>query len=154
MKILSWSIALALALLLSGCMARGSTPEQQAAREQNDKLLEEARAGKIKWIDYARESNANAMKAYPRDNSPETQEGLAYRVVLAQQVDEKKITPEQFDYEWKKYLADQHRQAMANAAAILAASPQPIIMQQPIIPFAPIPHPVSCFTTGNVTTCY
>jgi hypothetical protein len=137
-----WFTALAMTFLLTGCLARGPTPEQLAVRDQNNELLDEARAGKIKWIDYARQSNANFTSVYPNANYPQTQEALSYRIVLAQRVDDKKLTPEEFDYEWKHYLADQNRQAMANAAMIMAATPPPVAY-----------HPTTCITTGIITTC-
>lgn len=142
MRFVSGLVILALVLLLSGCAARGLTPEQQAVRDQNSVLLEEAKAGKIKWIDYARQSNASVISAYPRASSLSAQEFFAYRVLLAQRVDAKQITPEEFDYDVKKYLADERRQALTNAAIISAATPQPVVSR-----------PVTCITTGYVTTC-
>jgi len=123
MRFVSGLAILALVLLLSGCAARGLTPEQQAVTDQNRELLEEAKAGKIKWIDYARQSNANVISVFPRASSLFAQEFFAYRVLLAQSVDAKQITPEEFDYDWKKYLADHQRRS------------------------------VICITTGFVTTC-
>jgi hypothetical protein len=123
------------------------TPEQQAVRYQNKELLEEAKAGTIKWTDYAKQANANAAGVIPNSDNLFWQEAFAYRVVLAQKVDEKQITPEEFDYEFKKYLADEQRQRVTNAALIAASMPQPIVTQ-PIIP-----RPVTCITNSFVTTC-
>ena len=94
MKIVYCAITLAIGLLLTGCLGAGPTPEQIEVRAQNDELLAEAKAGKIKWVDFARAANANAGRLSPNFTTPEIQEAFAYRVLLAQQVDEKKITPE------------------------------------------------------------
>jgi hypothetical protein len=67
--------------------------------------------------------------------------------VLAQKVDEKQITPEEMDYDFKKYLADEQRQRATNAALIAASMPQPVVAQ-PIIP-----RPVTCITNSFFTTC-
>jgi hypothetical protein len=134
---------LALALFVSGCAPRGLTPEQQAVRDQNKELLEEAKAGKIKWTDYANQANANAAPVIRNSDSLFWQEAFAYRVLLAQKVDEKQITPEEFDYDFKKYLADEQRRRVTNAALIAASMPQPIVTQ-PIIP-----RPVTCITTAS-----
>ena len=124
MRFVSGLVILALVLLLSGCAARGLTPEQQAVTDQNRELLEEAKAGKIKWVDYAKQSYANVISVYPRASSLFAQEFSAYRVLLAQRVDAKQITPEEFDYEWKKYANDH--------------------LSRPR---------TTCITTGVVTTC-
>ncbi len=70
-------------------------------------------------------------------DSPEIQEALAYRLVLAQEVDTHQITPKQFDCEWKKYIADLHREDVNREIAIMAATTPT----------------VTCFSTGHVTTC-
>jgi hypothetical protein len=147
MRLISGLALLILGLLLSGCMARGLTPEQQAVREQNNELRQEAMAGKIKWVDFARQANANAAVVLSNSSSLNIQEAFAYRVLLAQRVDEKQITAEEFDYHWAKFLADQRQQAVANAALIAASIPQPVIAQ-PVIS-----RPVTCITNGFLTTC-
>jgi hypothetical protein len=134
--------ALAAALLMAGCMPVGLSNEQIATlKEQNGAILARAQSGQIKWVEYARAANANYMNMAQNDNRPETQEALALRVVLAQQVDAKTITPEQYDYQWKKFMADRYRSAMAMEAArenaIIASTPQQ----------------VTCNTIGAFTTC-
>lgn len=123
-----WVLAL-VAMLLGGCNAGPSAEQVSAVRNQDSALIEMAKAKKISWAEAVRRSNANAAATVPGASAPDAQAALAYRLMLASEIDSGKITFEQFDFLWKKYVADisardaQQRQvAVANASNGLIAA--------------------------------
>jgi hypothetical protein len=98
-----------LALLLSGCHA-GPTAEQEAALSSyNQEMLAQAQAKKISWADYARLTNAQVLNMFPCDPrlaEADAQAALAYRVLLASEIDAGRSTPERFDYDWQQFIAN------------------------------------------------
>ena len=117
------AVFLALALAMGGCNSGPSTEQQIAFRDYSEPLRREALTRKITWVEYAAKTN-NYMRTLNnyKGGDVEAEEGLAYRLALAAEVDAGRSTPERFDYEWKHYLAERERKrdAAINEAAASA----------------------------------
>jgi hypothetical protein len=122
-------IFLFVSLLLGACQA-GPTAEQRAALgSYNQELFAQAQLHKISWAEYAKRTNDRIIFASdPRIGSSKAEIALAYRVYLASEVDANHSTPEYFDFERKRFVADmdareesQRQAALARASANLMA---------------------------------
>jgi hypothetical protein len=117
---------LLLALLLGACHS-GPTAEQEAVLSSyNQEMLAQAQARKITWADYARRTNAQVQDMFAGDSGlaqADAQAALAYRVFLASEIDAGRSTPERFDYEWQRFIADGQAKEAADRQAASARAP-------------------------------
>ena len=138
------------ALLLTGCLSRPGPQKVAEMKEQIAMLDAERDAGKISWTEWARRQ-VGIVKAGMR-LSPAEEQLAAYKVLLASRVDAKKLTPEEFDYEWASAKAKfasaeaaqnaQQRAALANVGDSLTA-----------MSIANRPVTTNCNKFGNSVSC-
>jgi hypothetical protein len=118
-----------LALLLGGCHQAPTAEQEAALLSYNQEMMAQAQAKNISWADYARLTNAQVENMYagdPRLAEADAQSALAYRVLLASEVDAGRSTPERFDYDWQQFIANaKAMQAAERSAALGVASTPP-----------------------------
>jgi hypothetical protein len=149
-----------LALALMGC---GPSQELVAQVQAVDRALQEkARSGEISWTEYARKTNDIAINATPQalraSQSAEGQALLAYRVMIAAEIDAKRMTPEQFDFLWKKQVAEAQARDTARREVALESMSTGLIQAGAALSAASRPQVVNCSTTRSLssleTTCF
>ncbi|MCJ2136697.1 hypothetical protein MKK69_22045 [Methylobacterium sp. J-026] len=122
-------IAAAMAALVSACQTASTTstgprPEQvEAARPRLEALKADRDARRLSWAEWARRTNAELRALAQAPITPGEEEIMAYRVVLAERVDRKQITPAEFTFEQAKAIRQLEDRNSANQVAALAAAP-------------------------------
>lgn len=116
--------AIAAALLLGvlpACVSTGTAvtrAEQTELLRQRDTWTAERDGGRMSWGEWARRTNPVLIALLGEAPEPDVVDVLARRLVLADSVDRREITPAQFEDIWRRTLQEALRRADIRARRV------------------------------------